>query len=161
MTCGALEHHVLEQVGDAGDAGPLVGRQLLEVGLELLELGGPVGGRERIVDLTLAEARPLAGVLGADLLLELLLLAMISWSRTASVVPTMRLPLNIMCSKKWATPVIPGRSLAEPTCATEPPMTVACAGRETTRNRMPFPSVNSADRHFGLLLGPRRSGDRG
>ena len=29
-------------------------------------------------------------------------------------------PLNIMCSKRWAMPVMPGRSLALPTCATQP-----------------------------------------
>jgi hypothetical protein len=41
-----------------------------------------------------------------------------------SLVPMTRVPLNIMCSKKWLIPVMPGLSLAEPTRATQPPDTV-------------------------------------
>ena len=37
-----------------------------------------------------------------------------------SFVPIVFVPLNIMCSKKWLSPVIPGRSLAEPTRAVQP-----------------------------------------
>ncbi len=37
-----------------------------------------------------------------------------------SLVPMVLVPLNIMCSKKCEMPVIPGRSLAEPTWATQP-----------------------------------------
>ena len=36
------------------------------------------------------------------------------------VVPIVFVPLNIMCSKKWLIPVIPGRSLTEPTRAVQP-----------------------------------------
>ena len=32
-------------------------------------------------------------------------------------------PLNIMCSKRCAMPVMPSRSLELPTCATQPPAT--------------------------------------
>ncbi len=51
-----------------------------------------------------------------------------------------RVPLNIMCSKKWLMPVMPGRSFAEPTCATQPAETVDSSGRTTARNFMPFES---------------------
>ena len=37
-----------------------------------------------------------------------------------SLVPIVLVPLNIMCSKKWLMPVIPGRSFTEPTCAVQP-----------------------------------------
>ena len=39
-------------------------------------------------------------------------------------VPIVWVPLNIMCSKRWATPVTPGRSLTEPTLATQPQATL-------------------------------------
>ena len=45
-------------------------------------------------------------------------------SASMSVVPMVWVPLNIMCSKKWLIPVIPGRSLAEPTWAVQPASTV-------------------------------------
>ena len=35
-------------------------------------------------------------------------------------VPIVFVPLNIMCSKKWLIPVIPGRSFTEPTWAVQP-----------------------------------------
>ena len=41
-----------------------------------------------------------------------------------SFVPMVWVPLNIMCSKKWLIPVIPGRSFAEPTWAVQPASTV-------------------------------------
>ena len=37
-----------------------------------------------------------------------------------SLVPMTRVPLNIMCSKRWLMPVMPSRSFTEPTCATQP-----------------------------------------
>ena len=37
-----------------------------------------------------------------------------------SFVPIVFVPLNIMCSKKWLIPVIPGRSFTEPTWAVQP-----------------------------------------
>src|SRR6266850_3659928 len=52
-------------------------------------------------------------------------------------------PLNIMCSKRWAMPVIPGRSLELPTCATQPPATVGSSCRWTRRSLIPFGSVFS------------------
>ncbi len=61
-----------------------------------------------------------------------------------SFVPIVCVPLNIMCSKKWARPVIPGRSLAEPTWATQAAATVVSSGRFTSRNRMPLSSSNSS-----------------
>src|SRR3990172_8368868 len=57
-----------------------------------------------------------------------------------SRVPRVRLPLNIMCSKKWLIPVMPGLSFAEPTLATQPADTVASSGRTTARNFIPFES---------------------
>ena len=40
------------------------------------------------------------------------------------VVPIVLVPLNIMCSKKWLIPVIPGRSFTEPTRAVQKAATV-------------------------------------
>ena len=58
-----------------------------------------------------------------------------------SVVPIVRDPLNIMCSNRWVRPVMPGRSLAEPTCATQPAATVVSSGFGTSRNVRPFSRV--------------------
>ena len=44
-------------------------------------------------------------------------------------VPITSVPLNIMCSKKWLMPVIPGRSFTDPTLATQPAVMVfGCSG---------------------------------
>ena len=61
-----------------------------------------------------------------------------------SFVPIVWVPLNIMCSKKWARPVIPGRSFAEPTWAAQAAATVVSSGRLTSRKRMPLSSSNSS-----------------
>ena len=50
-----------------------------------------------------------------------------SASRRASRVPIVFVPLNIMCSKRWAIPVMPGRSLALPTRASQPKAMVGCS----------------------------------
>src|ERR1043166_9354861 len=50
-------------------------------------------------------------------------------------------PLNIMCSKRWAMPVMPGRSLELPTWATQPPAMVGSSWRSTRRTDMPLARV--------------------
>src|ERR1017187_2283607 len=47
-------------------------------------------------------------------------------------------PLNIMCSKRCAMPVIPSRSFELPTCATQPPETVGSSWRSTSSSRIPL-----------------------
>src|SRR5512137_822915 len=64
--------------------------------------------------------------------------AMSSRSFLMSVVPTTWVPLNIMCSNKWDSPVIPGRSLTEPTLATQPAATLGSPFLGIIRNRNPF-----------------------
>jgi hypothetical protein len=62
-----------------------------------------------------------------------------SASRPASRVPIVSVPLNIMCSKKWLMPVMPGRSFTEPTFASQPAATVfGWSWRGTSRNFIPF-----------------------
>jgi len=54
-------------------------------------------------------------------------------------------PLNIMCSKKWLMPVMPGRSFTLPTLASQPAAIVlgwSCRG--TSRNFMPLSSVKTS-----------------
>ena len=54
-------------------------------------------------------------------------------------------PLNIMCSKKWLMPVMPGRSFTEPTLASQPAaMVLGWSWRGTRRNFMPLGSVKSS-----------------
>ena len=60
-----------------------------------------------------------------------------------SLVPMVRVPLNIMCSKRWLMPVMPARSLTEPTCATQPATTVGESWRSKSSQRMPLGSVSS------------------
>ena len=68
-----------------------------------------------------------------------------SASRFASRVPIVSVPLNIMCSKKWLIPVIPGRSLTLPTFATHPALTTfGWSVRGTRRNCIPLGSVSSS-----------------
>src|ERR1043166_8905631 len=62
-------------------------------------------------------------------------------SRTRSLVPMGGVPLNIMCSKRWAMPVMPGRSLELPTWATQPPAMVGSSWRSTRRTDMPLARV--------------------
>jgi hypothetical protein len=69
-----------------------------------------------------------------------------------SRVPRVRLPLNIMCSKKWLMPVMPGLSFAEPTRATQPAETVASSGRTTARNFIPFESSKVSTGTFATSL---------
>ena len=59
------------------------------------------------------------------------------------LVPMVRVPLNIMCSKRWLIPVIPSRSFTEPTWATQPPTTVGESWRSKSSQRIPFGSANS------------------
>src|SRR5436190_2978351 len=47
-------------------------------------------------------------------------------------------PLNIMCSNKWAMPVMPGFSFELPTCATQPPAMAGSSCRSTINSRMPL-----------------------
>src|SRR5262245_17255062 len=49
-----------------------------------------------------------------------------------------------MCSNKCEMPVMPGRSFAEPTCATQPPANVGERWRGTSRIRMPFDNTCSS-----------------
>ena len=60
-----------------------------------------------------------------------------------SLVPMVRVPLNIMCSKKWLMPVMPARSFTEPTCATQPAAMVGDSWRSKSSQRMPLGSVSS------------------
>ena len=64
--------------------------------------------------------------------------AMISWSFLKSFVPIVGVPLNIMCSNKCAMPVIPGRSLALPTRATQPPEIDGASCRSTSSTLSPL-----------------------
>ena len=52
-----------------------------------------------------------------------------------------RVPLNIMCSKRWAMPVIPGRSFTEPTLAIQPAEMLGSPRRGTMSTFSPFSSV--------------------
>ena len=67
-----------------------------------------------------------------------------------SLVPTVFVPLNIMCSKKWLRPVMPGRSFAEPTRATQPAATVGVSWRSKSRNFMPLPRTTSSTAIWGV-----------
>ena len=77
-----------------------------------------------------------------------------------SLVPMMRVPLNIMCSKKWLMPVMPSRSLTEPTWATQPPTTVGESWRSKSSQRIPFGSVNSWTLICGFSAAPAGKGRR-
>ena len=60
-------------------------------------------------------------------------------------VPIVSVPLNIMCSKKWLMPVMPGRSFTEPTLATQPAaITFGWSVRGRRRNFMPLSSVKTS-----------------
>ncbi len=48
------------------------------------------------------------------------------------------LPLNIMCSKRWAMPVAPASSLTDPTWVTQPAETVGLSWRSTISIFMPL-----------------------
>ena len=66
-------------------------------------------------------------------------------SFAGSRVPIVPVPLNIMCSKKWLMPVIPGRSSTLPTFATHPALTtLGWSVRGTRRNCIPLGSENSS-----------------
>ncbi len=66
-------------------------------------------------------------------------------SAPASAVPIVSVPLNIMCSKKWLMPVMPGRSLTEPTLATQPAaMTLGWSVRGRRRNFIPLSRVKTS-----------------
>jgi hypothetical protein len=60
-----------------------------------------------------------------------------------SLVPMVRVPLNIMCSKKWLSPVMPGRSFTDPTCATQPAAIVGDSWVSNSSQRIPLGSVSS------------------
>ncbi len=49
-----------------------------------------------------------------------------------------RLPLNIMCSKRWAMPVAPTSSLTDPTWAVHPAETVGLSCRSTINSFIPL-----------------------
>ena len=68
---------------------------------------------------------------------------MISRSFAASFVPIVGVPLNIMCSKRWLMPVMPGRSFTLPTLATQPQAIVGSSFRGRRRSFIPFDSVDS------------------
>ena len=59
------------------------------------------------------------------------------------VVPMVRVPLNIMCSKRCEMPVMPGRSFTEPTFATQPAATLGSPLRGTISTFMPLSSTIS------------------
>ncbi len=61
-----------------------------------------------------------------------------------SLVPMVRVPLNIMCSNRWLIPVMPSRSFTEPTWATHPADTVGESWRSKRSQRMPLGRVNSS-----------------
>ena len=65
-------------------------------------------------------------------------------SATMSVVPMVWVPLNIMCSKKWLIPVIPGRSFTEPTWATHPVNTVGESWFSYSNHVIPLSRVTSS-----------------
>ena len=71
-----------------------------------------------------------------------------------SLVPMVFVPLNIMCSKKWLRPVMPGRSFTEPTRATQPAATVGDSWRSKSSHFMPLPRTTSVDVDLGLLGRP-------
>ena len=59
-------------------------------------------------------------------------------------VPMAAVPLNIMCSKRCATPVMPGRSWTDPTLATQPAATFGSPGRGKSSNVKPLSSTTSS-----------------
>ncbi len=67
-----------------------------------------------------------------------------------SFVPMTWVPLNIMCSKKWLMPVMPGRSFTEPTRATHPAATVGESWRSKSSHFMPFASWYSSTAIWGF-----------
>src|SRR5579872_2071089 len=69
-------------------------------------------------------------------------------------------PLNIMCSKRWAVPVMPGRSLEEPTCATQPPAMDGSSWRSTSRSFMPLARVFSTTGTFWAKSGETQAAGR-
>ena len=75
-----------------------------------------------------------------------------------SLVPMVRVPLNIMCSKRWLMPVMPSRSFTEPTCATHPPTTVGESWRSNSSQRMPLGRVNSCTSICGFSAATRGRG---
>ena len=66
--------------------------------------------------------------------------SMICRSCSMSRVPIVCVPLNIMCSNRCATPVMPGRSYTEPTLATQPAATFGSPGRGTSSRVRPLSS---------------------
>jgi hypothetical protein len=58
-----------------------------------------------------------------------------------------------MCSNRWAIPVMPGRSFALPTCATQPAAMVGSSCRSTSSTRMPLASVCSVTGTFWAMRG--------
>ena len=77
-----------------------------------------------------------------------------------SLVPIVLVPLNIMCSKRWLMPVIPSRSLTEPTWATQPAATVGDSCRSRRRKRMPFGSPSSWTSMRGFSAAASKPGNR-
>jgi len=64
-------------------------------------------------------------------------------SASRSLVPIVLVPLNIMCSKKWLIPVMPGRSFTEPTRAVHPAATVGDSCRSKSSHFIPLSSTTS------------------
>jgi hypothetical protein len=86
--------------------------------------------------------------------------SMMRRSASMSLVPMTRVPLNIMCSKRWLMPVMPSRSFTEPTWATHPPTTVGESWRSKSSQRIPFGSVNSCTLICGFSAAPAGRGRR-
>ena len=89
--------------------------------------------------------------------------SMICRSCSMSRVPIARVPLNIMCSNRCATPVMPGRSYTEPTLATQPAATLGSPGRGTSSRVRPLSSscsITSTCWAPAGTLGPSRTPSR-
>ena len=71
-------------------------------------------------------------------------------SASMSLVPMTFVPLNIMCSKKWLRPVMPGRSFTEPTRAVQPAATVGDSWRSKSSHFIPLPSTTSVTSIWGF-----------
>ena len=64
------------------------------------------------------------------------------------LVPTVRVPLNIMCSKRCESPVMPGRSLTEPVRVTQPAAMLGSPLRGTISTRRPLSNKTSCTGTF-------------
>src|SRR5437763_66711 len=71
--------------------------------------------------------------------------------RKCSALPTLREPWNIMCSKRWASPVWPGTSWREPTLYQMLTAATGASGSGDMMRRSPLPSRSSVKLTVGSV----------